>query len=236
MNQTALHLVESVIPRVPVRQWVLLRGGRVVGAEPQRTRAQQTPGYGFDLHAGVRIAARDRGRLERLCRYILSPPVSAHRISRTADGRVAYRLKRRWSDGTEVVYFSPLDFMSKLMALMPRPRVHLIRYHGCLAPRSSLRRKIVPSSATAAARQRTDGKQLRLIERPRQRWIPRVELLRHVFGAGAACCRACGSNQLEVVAVVRRWDAIASVLASFGLSTESRALTRNRGPPRGHWS
>jgi hypothetical protein len=160
--------------------------------------------------------------------------VSPKRISRTADGRVAYRSKRRWSDGTEVVCFSGLDFLSKLMALIPQPRVHLLRYHGCLAPRSALRRRVVPRSPAAARRRRSDGSQLRLFARSRShRWIPRAELLAHVFGEEAARCRVCGSGRLEVIAVVRRWQAIAAVLSSCGLSAEGRVLARCRGPPAG---
>jgi hypothetical protein len=216
-------------------RWLLRAGRGANDAAPaEGSRRSQTPGHGFDLHAGVRIPADDRRRLERLCRYILSPPVSADRISRTPDGRIAYRLKRRWSDGTEVVYFSGLDFLSKLMALIPRPRVHLLRYHGCLAPRSSLRRQVVPRSSSSARRRRSDGSQLRLFDRPRShRWVSRTELLAHVFGEDAARCHVCGSGRLEVVAVVSRWDAIATVLASLGLSGEGRVLARCRGPPEG---
>ncbi len=36
---------------------------------------------GFFLHADVRIAARDRGRLERLCRYLVRPPISDARLA-----------------------------------------------------------------------------------------------------------------------------------------------------------
>lgn len=194
----------------------------------------QTPGHGFDLHASERIPAHDRGRLERVCRYILAPPVSAERISLTKDGRVVYRLKRRWRDGTESVTFSGIDFLTKLMALIPRPRTHLLRYHGCLAARSTLRRRVVPSPGAATssrARQQSRPRQLWLVGKGESRWIPRTELLRHVFGDDAARCRACGSGQLEVLAVVTRWDAITAVLTALGLSAEGRVLIRNRGPP-----
>ncbi|MBL4679949.1 MAG: transposase [Pseudomonadales bacterium] len=40
--------------------------------------------------------------------------------------------------------FSPLDFLSKLAALIPRPRYNLVRYHGVLVPNSKLRSCIVP--------------------------------------------------------------------------------------------
>jgi hypothetical protein len=49
----------------------------------------------------------------------------------------------------------PLEFMERLAALVPRPRLHLIpfdrlragRFHGVLAPNAKLRRKIVPAPA-----------------------------------------------------------------------------------------
>ena len=33
---------------------------------------------------------------------------------------------------------SPLEFMQRLAALVPRPRLHLIRFHGVLAPNARL--------------------------------------------------------------------------------------------------
>ena len=39
---------------------------------------------------------------------------------------------------------SPLEFMQRLAALVPRPRLHLIRYHGVLAPNARLRPLVVP--------------------------------------------------------------------------------------------
>ena len=39
---------------------------------------------------------------------------------------------------------SPLEFMQRLAALVPRPRLHLIRFHGVLAPNAKLRSLVVP--------------------------------------------------------------------------------------------
>ena len=41
---------------------------------------------------------------------------------------------------------SPLEFLQRLAALVPRPRPHLIRFHGVLAPHAKLRAQIVPSA------------------------------------------------------------------------------------------
>jgi hypothetical protein len=50
---------------------------------------------GVSLHAKVAVPARDRRRLERLCRYVARPPVATERLSRLEDGRLLYRLKHR---------------------------------------------------------------------------------------------------------------------------------------------
>ena len=44
----------------------------------------------------------------------------------------------------------PLEFMQRLAALMPRPRLHLIRFHGVLAPNAKLRSEIIPSPVEQA--------------------------------------------------------------------------------------
>ena len=89
---------------------------------------------GFNLHANVSIGARDRERLQRLLRYAARPALALERLSRLPDGRLVYRLKRPWSDGTTDLVFEPQDFIAKLAALVPAPRVHLTRFHGILPP------------------------------------------------------------------------------------------------------
>jgi hypothetical protein len=99
---------------------------------------------GFSLHAAVRVEAHDRKRLERLCRYITRPALSDERVQLNAAGQVELRLKTQWRDGTTHLMMSPLEFMQRLAALVPRPRLHLIRFHGVLAPNAKLRALVVP--------------------------------------------------------------------------------------------
>jgi hypothetical protein len=80
------------------------------------------------------ISSDDRDALERLCRYIARPPIASERLSLSDDGRVVYRLRHPWRDGTSAVAFDPLTFIERLAALVPRPRTHLLTYHGVLAP------------------------------------------------------------------------------------------------------
>ena len=41
--------------------------------------------------------------------------------------------------------------LGRLAALVPRPRLHLIRFHGVLAPNAKLRPQIIPSAPVNAA-------------------------------------------------------------------------------------
>jgi Putative transposase len=99
---------------------------------------------GFSVHANVHIEARDRMRLERLCRYAGRPAVATERLSELPDGRLLYRLKRPWRDGTSAIIFEREDLVAKLAALVPAPRAHLVRFHGVLAPAAPWRRLITP--------------------------------------------------------------------------------------------
>ena len=61
-----------------------------------------------------------------------------------AAGQVELKLKTPWRDGTTHLVMTPLEFIQRLAALVPRPRLHLIRFHGVLAPNAKLRALVVP--------------------------------------------------------------------------------------------
>ena len=66
-----------------------------VGAKPL-TAARD----GFSLNAAVACQARQRAKLERLCRYMSRPPIALQRLSLDGDGLVVYELKHPFRDGT----------------------------------------------------------------------------------------------------------------------------------------
>jgi Putative transposase len=72
---------------------------------------------GFTLHANVAIPAADRLRLERLFRYCARPPIVIQRLELLGDGRILYRFKRPWRDGTTHIVFGPLEMIEKLSAV-----------------------------------------------------------------------------------------------------------------------
>jgi hypothetical protein len=43
------------------------------------------------------------------------------------------------------VIFEPVDFIAKLAALVPKPRVNLTRFHGVFAPNSKHRARVTPA-------------------------------------------------------------------------------------------
>jgi hypothetical protein len=79
-------------------------------------------------------AAHQRKKLEHLCRYITRPAIANERLALNRAGQVVLTLKTPYRDGTTHIVMSPLEFLQRLAALVPRPRLHLIRFHGVLAP------------------------------------------------------------------------------------------------------
>jgi hypothetical protein len=122
----------------------LLRLGDAPTAKPgpPKGRRQARLG-GFDLHANTSVRAKTRPKLERLCRYLLRPPVAEDRLSFGPDGKVLVRFKTPWRDWTSHIALQPLELLEKLAALTPRPYVNLIVYHGVLASNAKWRREVV---------------------------------------------------------------------------------------------
>jgi hypothetical protein len=112
----------------------------VIGAWPVRRCARLQP------HAGVRCGAHQRKQLERLCRYITRSAVANERLERDGKGRVVLQLRSPSRDGTTHIKMSAQAFKQRLAALVARLRVHLIRFHGVLAPNAGRRAAIVPDA------------------------------------------------------------------------------------------
>ena len=78
-------------------------------------------------------------RFEKLCKYLLRPPLAQDRLQLTDDGRVLMELRRPWSDGTTHLLFAGVELLEKLAAIIPRPRINLLLYHGVLGARACWR-------------------------------------------------------------------------------------------------
>src|ERR687892_1904688 len=85
--------------------------------------------------------------------------------------------------------------MERLAALVPRPRLHLIRFHGVLAPNAKLRSKIVPGPAPPATESPSEDAHAQG-ETPRMSW---ARLLKRVFDIDIEHCPNCG-GALKIIA------------------------------------
>jgi hypothetical protein len=219
------------------------------GAMPRETTERQplcADIDGFSLHAAVRVEAHDRKRLEQLCRYITRPALSDERVQLNAAGQVELELKTPWRDGTTHLVMSPLEFVQRLAALVPRPRLHLIRFgvrvtslrevsgpplreHGVLAPNAKLRALVVPqgppkdeeaaSIAAAAGQCEVETAQARP---GRISW---ARLLERVFDIDMQHCPNCGAGELKIIAAILERPVIQKILHHLGLDPQP--------PPKG---
>jgi hypothetical protein len=173
--------------------------------------------HGFSLHAAVRCGADQRRQLEHLCRYITRPAIANGRLKRNHAGQVVLQLKSAYRDGTTHVVMSPLEFMQRLAALVPRPRLHLIRFHGVLAPNATLRAAIVPSAPENTTAQPAEHAHAH--EAPaRMSW---ARLLKRVFDIDIEHCPNCGGN-LKLIAAIEEPPVIVRILAHLGLPTRAQ--------------
>lgn len=164
----------------------------------------------FDVHASRKIEEGDRKGLERLCRYLTRPAAANDRFELREDGRITVRLKTAWRDGTTHVVMTPLELTEKLVALIPRPRVNMIRYHGAFAPNAAVRKQVVPS---LEADDDSDSDDKPRCKGPgRQAW---AMLLKRVFAQDVMQCRQCGGRKTKVRFVTAGAE-IRRVLASVG--------------------
>ncbi|MHC4945656.1 MAG: transposase [Planctomycetota bacterium] len=150
---------------------------------------------GFTLHANVRVHGRKRKRLERLCRYMARPPIATKRLERLPDGRIRYRLRHAFHDGTRAILFEPCTFIEKLCALVPPPRANLVTYHGVLAPNAAWRARVVPpADSFGALPSRKKCQKIPLDETSapeKARRYTWAELLKRVFKVDVLHCPFC---------------------------------------------
>ena len=154
--------------------------------------SQVAKASGFSLHAGVAAQAWERQKLERLCRYISRPAVSEKRLSLTSSGNIRYKLKTPYNDGTTHVIFEPLDFIAKLAALVPKPRVNLTRFHGVFAPNSKHRALVTPARRGRGSKPQAPDEAQDQTQAERRAAMTWAQRLKRVFNIDIETCPECG--------------------------------------------
>jgi hypothetical protein len=100
------------------------------------------------------------------------------------------------------VVLEPLDFMARLAALVPRPKLNLTRFHGVFAPNFKHRNRIVPRRPGHIDADQPPGPMT---------WAQR---LRRVFAIDIETCPKCG-GKLRVIACIEDPSLIAKILAQI---------------------
>jgi len=181
------------------------------GERPELTGPRCASVNGFSLHANTNIPAHRRDQLERLIRYTARGAVSLERLTEDDRGDLVYMFTRPWSDGTTGIKLSPLELLEKLAAIVPLPRVHLVRYGGCLAPHSTLRAAIIPT----LRQQGVDGDKAKT-GTPYWNW---GRLLGRVFDLDMATCPFCRRGSLRIIAAITHESVITRILRHLKLAS-----------------
>src|SRR5215831_1358056 len=192
------------------------------GEAPTLTSPHCARAQGFSLHAHTHIPAHRRDQLECLIRYTARGAVSLERLQEDVHGDLVSTFTHPWSDGTTGITLSPLELVEKLAALVPLPRVHLVRYGGCLAPHSHLRGAIRPT----LRQQGLDGEEAQ----PTTPYWPWARLLGRVFGLEMATCPFCRRGSLRIIAVITQGEVISKILRPLKLAADPPPIA----PARGH--
>jgi ribosomal protein S27E len=188
---------------------------------------------GFSLHARVNCEGHQKDKRERLCRYIARPAVAVPRLSLSSTGKVLYTLKTPYRDGTTQVAFEPVDFIARLAALVPKPRVNLTRFHGVLAPNHRWRGLVTPAKRGKGVMRPSDNDVVSPTERhAAMTWAQR---LKRVFNIDIEVCSHCGGS-VKVIACIEDQDVIDRILAHLrdkeqGTPTLPHLAPPTRAPP-----
>ncbi len=172
-----------------------------------------------------------------MARYAARPAVSSERLSELPDGRLLYRLKRRWRNGATEVVFERSDFIAKLAALVPAPRAHLRTFHGILAPAARWRPLIVPTpdvhfgtgahvpgAPEATRHTESEPDRTESTPPPRKKNYSWSELLRRVFEIDILVCERCG-GPVRVIAAIQEPETAQKILNYLGLPSRPPPIT-----------
>ena len=167
--------------------------------------------------------------------------VAQDRLERRGDGKLELTFKKPWRDGTRALVLEPDDLIARLVAAVPPPRFHTLRYFGVLSSHSSRRALVVPGAAPDPASTKPPpaaGDQLDLLDRlgerddkppARKRW---AWLLAHIFAADVETCPECAgpmrwaevaTSRADITRLLHEQDPWESPTGPVGDSAASRA-------------
>ena len=118
------------------------------------------------------------------------------------------------------------DFIARLAALVPKPRVYLTRFHGVFAPNSRDRASVTPGKRGRGAKPRASEEDQEKTPAERRAAMTWAQRLKRVFGIDIETCAACG-GALRIIVCIEDPAVIKKILAQ--LDTKDAAPARS--PP-----
>jgi ATP-dependent helicase YprA (DUF1998 family) len=123
---------------------------------------------------------------------------------------------------------SPSELIAKLVALIPPPRLHLIRYAGILARNSKHRKLVVKDSVDI----KNDPQHPANSNAPYSKYRPpSMYLLKRVFNIDISTCPFCKNGRLKIIASIEDPETIRKILTHLGLPTQVPNPWPARAPP-----
>jgi hypothetical protein len=178
---------------------------------------------GFSVHSAIRVEPWDAAGVERLCRYLVHPPIALGRLQ--YDGtRTTYSGRRVHPVTGELsVTLDPLEMLARLCQHIPPTGFHLTRLYGADANRTrGARARRGPGAALAAP----DSETIALTPSQRERRRQWARLIAKVFEVDPLRC-PCGGT-MRVVAVILDPKVIRKILQH-----RPRPEARAHAPPGG---
>ena len=175
---------------------------------------------GFSLHAATATKTMQRDRLTNLIEYIARGPLSNERLEIVGEKKVKLKLKTPYSDGTTHLLLRFSEFIEKLVALVPPPKSHLVRWGGFLAPNSPIRKLILVKPEIKKAFQFAGKDEHGIIKN--YSWS---KMLAKVFKIDVTTCESCG-GKMQKICAVHDGDSIRRYLLHLGLDPDPPPRTQ----------
>ena len=165
--------------------------------------------------------------MERMARYILRPPLSLERM-KYANGADEVVYERKGSNGEKgsEERLDALDFLARVIAHIPAPRTHLVRYIGHYSNVARGRRKNGKEASLTPAhpRQREDDGLSDAQRRARRRaWARHI---RRVYEVDPLLCANCGGS-MRIISVILEHRVITKILSHLA----RKGIKPGRAPP-----
>jgi ribosomal protein S27E len=207
----------------------VLTGEGLLSDERARVLMTWSHNSGFSVDDSVRFEPEDQKSMEKVARYLLRPPLSLERMNYSdGDDHVVYRRKGRDGRPGGEERIDALDFLARVVAHVPPPRKHLVRYLGHYSNVARGRRKVGKEHPLTAGQPRVEEDDGLTEGERRARRRAWARLIRRIYEVDPMVCTSCG-GEMRIVSVILEHRVITRILGHLA----RKGVTPGRDPPEG---